>query len=75
MGRKSRLFAHLFSSLDSRFAEVEAELAESLRPSPQIFPFWRDHGGDRFDHDCRPRGSVGSAATSPPLTATLFTGR
>jgi len=44
MGRKSQLFTHSFSSLDSRFAEVEAEIAESLRPSPQIFPFWRDHG-------------------------------
>ena len=55
--------------------EVEAEIAESLGPSSQIFPFWRNPGGDRFDHDCRPRSLVGSAATSLPLTATLFTGR
>jgi hypothetical protein len=44
MGRKSRLFAYSLSSLDSAFAEVEAEIAKSLRPSPQIFPFWRDYG-------------------------------
>jgi hypothetical protein len=60
MGRKSGLFAHSLSSLDSGFAEVKTEIGESLRPSPRIFPFWRDYGrrpvrsrlppegGDRF---------------------------
>jgi hypothetical protein len=43
MRRKSRLFAHSFYSPDSRFAELEAEIAERLRPSPQKFPFFADH--------------------------------
>ena len=43
MGRKSRLFAHSLSSLDPRFAEVEAEIAKSLQPSPRIFPFCGDY--------------------------------
>ena len=43
MGRKSRLFAHSISSPDSRLADLEAEIAESLRPCPQIFPFWGDY--------------------------------
>ena len=34
--RKSRLFAHSISSPDSRFAEIEGEIAESLRPSANI---------------------------------------
>jgi hypothetical protein len=43
MGRKSRLFAHSISSLDSRFAELGVEIGESLRPCPRIFPFWGDY--------------------------------
>jgi len=43
MGRKSWLFAHSLSSLDSRFAELEVEIAESLRPCPRIFPFCGDY--------------------------------
>jgi len=43
MGRKSRLFAHSLWSPDSRFTELEAEIAESLRPFPRIFPFWGDY--------------------------------
>jgi hypothetical protein len=39
MGRKSQLLAHLVSSSDSQFAEVKVEIAESLRPWSQIFPF------------------------------------
>jgi hypothetical protein len=31
-GRKSRLFAHLISSPDSQFGDVEAGIAETLRP-------------------------------------------
>ena len=42
MGRKSRLFAHSLSSLDSRFAGREAGIAKSLRSFPRIFPFWGD---------------------------------
>ena len=47
MGRKSGLFAHSIPSLDARFAELEVEIAESLRPSPRIFPFWGDRGRRR----------------------------
>ena len=43
MGRKSRLFAHSLWSPDSRFAELAAEIPESLRPFLQIFPFWGDY--------------------------------
>jgi hypothetical protein len=43
MGRKSRLFALSLWSPDSRFAEHEAQIAESLRPFRQIFPFWGDY--------------------------------
>ena len=43
MGRKSGLFAHSLSSPDSCFADLEAEVAKSLRPSPQIFPFCGDY--------------------------------
>src|SRR5258708_17679438 len=43
MGRKSRLFAHTISSPDSGFAGLEVEIAESLRPCPQIFPFCGDY--------------------------------
>jgi hypothetical protein len=42
-GSEIRLFAHSLLSLDPRFAEVKAEMGESLRPSPRIFPFWRDY--------------------------------
>src|SRR5437763_9625193 len=43
MGRKSRLFMHSLSSLDSHSAELEVEMAESLRPYPRIFPFCGDY--------------------------------
>jgi hypothetical protein len=43
MGRKSRLSAHSISSPYSRFAELEMEIAESLRPCPRIFPFCGDY--------------------------------
>ena len=43
MGRKSRLFAHSISSPDSQFADLEVEIAESLRPCPRIFPFCGDY--------------------------------
>jgi hypothetical protein len=75
MGRKSQLFTHSFSSLDSRFAEVEAEIAEISGLLRKYSRFGETMGGDRLDHDCRPRDLVGSAVPSPPLTATLFTGR
>jgi hypothetical protein len=54
MGRKSRLFAHSISSLDFLFAELEAEIAESLRPVREYSHFAETIGGDWFDHDCRP---------------------
>jgi hypothetical protein len=43
MGRKSRLFAYSISSPDSQFADLEVEIAESLRPCPRIFPFCGDY--------------------------------
>jgi hypothetical protein len=43
MGRKSRLFTHSTSSPDSRFADLEVEIAESLRPCPRLFPFCGDY--------------------------------
>ena len=42
-----------FVSVGSRVADLEVEIAESLRPCPRIFPFWETIGGDWFDHDCR----------------------
>jgi len=60
IGRKSRLFAHSLPSLGSRFADPEEEIAESLRPCPQIFPFWGDYR----------RRLVGSRL--PPDHGTLF---
>ena len=42
MARKSLLFAHSLWSPDSHFAGLEAEIAESLRQFPQMFPFWGD---------------------------------
>ena len=48
MGRKSRLFAHSVSSPNSRFADVEAEIAESLRPLSANIPvlerLWAETG-------------------------------
>src|SRR5882757_4569186 len=43
MGRKSGLFAHWISSPDSHCADLEVEIAESLRPCPRIFPFCGDY--------------------------------
>lgn len=43
MRRKSRLFAHSLWSPDSRFAELEAGIVESLRAFPRIFPFRGDY--------------------------------
>jgi len=54
MSRKFRLFAHSLWSLGSRLAVLQGEIAESLRPFPQIFPFWETIAGDGFDQDCRP---------------------
>jgi hypothetical protein len=54
MGRKSRHFAHSLPSPDSRLAEIEAEIPESLWPYPQIFAFCGD---------CRRRlGAIATAA-------------
>src|SRR6187397_2722630 len=65
-----------------RFRLWTPALPRLRRKSPKVSGLLRKYsrfgetmGGDRFDHDCRPRGLVGSAVTSPPLTATLFTGR
>ena len=61
-GRKSRLFTHSVWSPNSWLAEVEEEIAESLRAYPQTFPFCGDYwrrlvrsplppeGGIRFPH-------------------------
>jgi hypothetical protein len=57
MGRKSRLFAHSRSSPDSRFGELEGQIAKSLRPCPRISPFAEIIGGDWFDH-CGPRAVI-----------------
>jgi hypothetical protein len=51
MGWKSRLFVHSISSLDSRFADLEVEIAESLVREYSLFA--ETNGGDGFDHDCR----------------------
>src|SRR6267142_2377860 len=56
MGRKSRLFAHSLSSLDSRFAGHETEIAKSLRPFPRIFPFWGDYRRRRVRSGLPPDG-------------------
>jgi hypothetical protein len=65
MGRKSRLFAHSLSSLDSRFAGHEAEIAKSLRPFRRIFPFWGDFRRRRVRSGLPPdRGSPFRTNTS-----------
>jgi hypothetical protein len=43
-GPEIRAFANSSSSPNAGSAEVKADIAESLRPYPQIFPFWRDYG-------------------------------
>jgi hypothetical protein len=59
MGRKSRLFVHSLASLGSGFAELEAQIAESLRSFPQIFPFWGDYRRRRVRSGLPPEaGSV-----------------
>ena len=46
MGQKSRLLANSLSSLDSRFAELEAKIAESLRLFREYSRFGETAGGD-----------------------------
>ena len=59
MGRKSRLFARSLSSLDSRLAGHEAEIAKSLRLHFREYSrFGETFGGDGFDQDCRPTEAV-----------------
>jgi hypothetical protein len=59
MRRKSRLFAHWLRSPDSRFAEEETEIPESLRPFPRIFPFCGDYRRRRVRSGLPPEdGSV-----------------
>jgi hypothetical protein len=43
MGRKYGLFACPIPSLRSRFSDLKAEICESLRPCPGIFPFCGDY--------------------------------
>jgi hypothetical protein len=43
MGRKLGVFAHSILSLDQWFADLEAEIGKSLRPSLRIFPFCRGY--------------------------------
>ena len=58
MARKYGLFAHRPEPLDGGFAEAEPKIAESLRPIPRIFPFWRDY-----------RQRQGFDRTLPPIEA------
>ena len=53
-GWKSRLFLHSLWSPGSPYAEVEAEIPESLRPFPRIFPLAETIAEDEFEQDCRP---------------------
>lgn len=61
MGRKSRLFAHSNSSLDSR-AALEVIFADSLRPCSRIFPFCGDYGRRLVRSPLPPEGSSRDAA-------------
>ena len=65
MGRKSRLFAHSLWSPDSRFAELEGEMAESLRPFTQIFPFCGDYRRRRVRSGLPPDLGTRFLARSP----------
>jgi hypothetical protein len=58
MGRKSRPFAHLHSSLDARFAELEVEIGESLRPRARIFPFCGDYRRRQVRSRLPPEGGI-----------------
>jgi len=47
-----------------RFAELEAEIAENLRPFSRIFPFWGDYRRRRVRSGLPPEdGSVGLSPT------------
>ena len=66
MGRKSGLLRIPLTSLAFRFAEVEAEMGESLPAFPANIPVLERHmGGDRFDHDWRPDQTVPSQPIIP----------
>jgi len=54
MGRKYGLFAHSLWSLDTPFAELEAESGKVSGVLREYSRFGEIVGRDRFDHDCRP---------------------
>jgi len=59
MGKKSRVFAHLILSPNSRFADLEVEIAESLLPYPRTLGFAETVGGDWFNCELPPdRGTA-----------------
>ena len=70
-GRKSRLFAHSTLSPDSRFAGLEVEIAESLRPCPQIFPFYEDYRRRLVRSRLPPDPALKSGQFLPPAAAEL----
>ncbi|SIN88628.1 hypothetical protein SAMN05443247_00462 [Bradyrhizobium erythrophlei] len=65
MGRKSPLFAHSISSSDFRFAHLEVEIAESLRPCPRIFPFCGDYRRRLVRSRLPPEGGVRERGRKP----------
>ena len=70
IGRKRGLFTHPASSPGAQIGNLGAAIAESLRPSPQIFPFAQTAGGDWVRSRLPPaRRSQTSAVSSlgPPL--------
>jgi hypothetical protein len=61
-GPEIRAFTYSTSSPDSRFADLEVEIAESLRLVRDYSRFAETIGGDWFDHHCRPRAVLTNVA-------------
>ena len=58
-GRQQRAFAFGLRSRDSHFAFLAGQIAESLRPFSEIFPFSGEYDPETwFDRDCQVRAAV-----------------
>lgn len=65
-GRKSVLFTHCLRSPGSRYAEVEPEIPESLRPFARIFPFCGDYRRRQVRSGLPPDRRTLSRSALPP---------
>jgi hypothetical protein len=57
-GPEIAAFREFILSPDSRFADPEVEITESLRPCPQIFPFCGDHRRRPVGSQLPPEGGI-----------------